>query len=151
MQEVFGNLWSFPGIKCVTTNGSIRSDGNAVMGRGCALQAKSLFPALPAMLAAHIKIHGNVVGFFPQCNIFSFPVKHRWTEKADLALIEASAKQLVTAAEDFTPTKYIYLPRPGCGNGQLSWEEVRPVIEPILASDRFYIVNYARITQWVKT
>jgi hypothetical protein len=38
----------------------------------------------------------------------------------------------------------IYLPRPGCGNGRLNWEDVKKILSPILKSDRFHIVTYSR-------
>ena len=38
----------------------------------------------------------------------------------------------------------VYLPRPGCGNGRLKWEDVKKLLSPILKSDQFYIVTYSR-------
>lgn len=37
----------------------------------------------------------------------------------------------------------VAIPRPGCGSGGLQWATVRPVIEPILESDRYVIVDRA--------
>jgi hypothetical protein len=71
----------------------------------------------------------------------TFPVKHHWREKADLDLIERSARQLVELADRFGYQRLL-IPRPGCGNGQLSYEEVRPVLKGILTGDRFVIVSY---------
>ena len=34
----------------------------------------------------------------------------------------------------------VYMARPGCGNGQLKWEDVKPLIAPIL-DDRFIVVE----------
>lgn len=31
--------------------------------------------------------------------------------------------------------------RPGCGNGWLDWEEVKHLIEPVLSTDRYLIVD----------
>ena len=40
MNEVNGNLWdSNADIIVITTNGAVRKDGAAIMGRGVALQA----------------------------------------------------------------------------------------------------------------
>ena len=145
MREVFGNLWQFAGgMKCITTNGSVRADGNAVMGRGCANEARLMFHGLAQKLGTRLRNSGNHVYYFPDIPLYTFPVKVDWNRPAVLTLIEQSAYELVEQTEDFTPTSYIYLPRPGCGNGTLMWEDVRPVIEPILTGDRFRIVDYAR-------
>jgi len=35
----------------------------------------------------------------------------------------------------------VVLPRPGCGNGQLDWSDVHPVIAPILP-DSVHVITY---------
>lgn len=71
-------------------------------------------------------------------------MKHNWWEKADTSLIEQSTLQL----KDFFDTIIggyptpIYLVRPGCGNGQLDWKDVKPILEKYL-DDRFTIVERA--------
>lgn len=140
MIEIQGDLWSnfvdAPGItrriivRCITTNGTIKQNGEAVMGRGCAREAMVRYPGLPKMLAIHLMANGNMIGGpfrMPDGNmLLTFPVKHHWHEKADPALISASAKELLHLAA-LPDTVYI-LPRPGCGNGHLSWDAVRPLI-----------------------
>jgi len=143
MFEIRGNLWQQPGAKCITTNGNVNRRGEAVMGRGCALQAKQRYPKLAQEFAARILAEGNHVYYFPAYQLYTFPVKHNWHDKADLKLIERSAHELVAAADQYTPGAVTVLPRPGCGNGQLSWSDVYPVIEPILTGDRFVIVDLA--------
>jgi len=41
MREVTGNLWTYrpAGIRVITTNGTIKASGEAVMGKGCAREA----------------------------------------------------------------------------------------------------------------
>jgi hypothetical protein len=46
---------------CLTTNGSVRQDGAAVMGRGVALMAKRLWYGLDRLLGKRLKKQGNVV------------------------------------------------------------------------------------------
>lgn len=66
-----------------------------------------------------------------QCDIVSFPVKWRWDEKADLELIRVSAALLrdLVARRGW---RKVLLGRPGCSNGRLNWDDVRPVIAPLL-------------------
>lgn len=144
MIEVYGNLWDFPGIKCITTNGTINRFGEAVMGRGCALEAKKKYPLLAKELAESIRQDGNNVHVFSKYPLITFPVKHHWSDKADIELIKRSAIQLLGfSIMSDNPNEDIYLPRPGCGNGHLQWEDVKLVIKPILISDQFKIVTFA--------
>lgn len=148
MTEVTGDLWTFPAnIRVITTNGFVKKNGEAVMGRGCALQATKKFPGIAFTLGYKLKSSGNRVhvlktGSFenPSEVLVSFPVKHKWFEKADPALIEKSAKELRSVVSNYKHTVKVVLPRPGCGNGQLKWEDVRLILAPIL-DDRFYVIT----------
>src|SRR5262245_10865559 len=117
----------------ITTNGTVRQDGACVMGRGCAAEAAKRFPGLAKTLGAFIRVYGNVPwwgkgGIGIGGDLFSFPVKHNWYEKADLGLIKKSALRLAFWAAN-NPREILILPRPGCGNGKLTWDQVKPVIE----------------------
>lgn len=135
-------------ILCVTTNGTVKKNGAAVMGRGYALEAKNKILGIDEQLGKKIKESGNKVNFlqcYPeglgQVCIYAFPVKHNWWEDADLKLIEKSCLELKEIKIDNLLPK-VLLPRPGCGNGKLDWEtQVRPLVESILDEDRFIIVN----------
>lgn len=66
--EQQANLWSFGHVAdatCITTNGYVRRDGAAVMGRGCALEAARFWPGLPQELGRLIQQNGNVVQEVP--------------------------------------------------------------------------------------
>ena len=145
MREAFGNLWDLAKGKVLvlTTNGTIRKDGACVMGRGIAKEAKMKFPRLPYKLGSLIKASGNNVydlGTFSGYRIISFPVKHNWWEQANIELIKRSARQLVKMADAFG-WQEVYLPRPGCGNGRLRWEDVRSVLASVL-DDRFIVCTW---------
>lgn len=131
MREAKADIWSFflkeGYVVLVTTNGSLRKDGACVMGRGTALQALTMFPLVQFELGALIKERGNVVHQL-SCGLMTFPVKHRFWEKAEVSLINRSARQLEEIALR-NPQKTFVLPRPGCGWGQLTWEQVRPYID----------------------
>jgi hypothetical protein len=146
MLEVKGNLWDYhnPYPVVITTNGNVKLSG-AVMGKGIAFEAKNRFPGLPKMLAQHIKMSGNVVKYFPEFNLFTFPTKNNWWEKSDLELITESCDRLLymmnfLGNRDTWTFEKVYMVRPGCNNGQLSWEIVKPVLEHYF-DDRFIIVN----------
>jgi len=157
---------------CITTNGYVNKKGLAVLGRGVAYQAASRVKELPELLAEQLKRHGNVVNVLmehPAQHLISFPVKPvnviltpsrpemliksmRGKFKngdivpgcfamARLSLVERSARQLAELA-DKQGYNNIVLPRPGCGNGELAWEDVKPLLQSYL-DDRFYICTYA--------
>ena len=170
MIEVVGDLWEFPAdVRVITTNGTVRKNGEAVMGRGCALEAKQRWPTMPRALGRMIEQHGNhvhrllrrvvVIGekenHLDGFELYSFPVKHHWMQKADISLIRRSAEELLCAVE--TGPLTVVLPHPGCGNGGLHWcscaaypeEEgerepcggVYHVLAPIL-DDRFHVISF---------
>lgn len=146
MFEVKGNLWTLPAdVICITTNGFVKKNGEAVMGRGCALEATQHMPDIQKILAQKIKLDGNHVHYLRRWNnkrILSFPVKHNWYEKADIELIERSCQELVEWADPYPyPVDFIAVPRPGCGNGQLEWKDVKPICEKYF-DDRFGVVTF---------
>lgn len=125
MKEAFGNLWDYPADwRVITTNGFVKNNGQAVMGRGCAKEAATKYVTLPVELGSLLKRHGNHLFVLMQYKLITFPVKHNWWEKADLKLISQSAAELFEL--NFNN---VVMPRAGCGNGQLSWEEVKPILE----------------------
>lgn len=147
MQEVTGNLWDYPAdARVITTNGYVKSNGECVMGRGCAKEATERFLGIAKRLGGFIKQHGNHVFMLkvgPPA-LVNFPVKHKWDQPADISLIERSAHELVAWADAMRDhgVNKVVLPRPGCGNGRLNWErDVKPVLEKIL-DDRFKVITF---------
>jgi hypothetical protein len=127
--EKVGNFWKENyDYYIVTVNGTVKRDGSAVMGRGVAREAAQLYPQLPYQLGQMIKTHGSKLFIFAgfKQRIMTFPVKYEWFQKADLELIKRSTEEL---KEELRPHLTFALPRPGCGNGQLSWEVVKPIVE----------------------
>ena len=175
MKEIRGNLFAQEADAiCITTNGFVKANGKAVMGRGCAHEATKRWEDIDTALGRHLNTRGNIVGLLVTSlakpnplYVMSFPVKPKsaacapdhsnvvkhmrrqfkpgdsvpgWACVADPDLIINSAKQLVTIAER-TGWTDIIIPRPGCGAGELSWEEIRPLLEPILDA-RFSIITF---------
>lgn len=144
MKIVMCDIWSFHGegrYIAVTTNGSVRRDGCAVMGRGLAFQAARRFPYLARLLGERLRLSGNNVYIFESERIITFPVKHEWHMKADLELISKSARQLAELIKIHPEIAPVYMTKPGCGNGRRTWDEVRPIIEPVLA-DKVVITDF---------
>lgn len=145
MLEVRGNVWevySSYDAFCITTNGVVKRDGGCVMGRGIAREAKERFPGIDLVLGRSIKLNGNRVvalGKVQGKYLCSFPVKHKWNECADLKLIELSVTQLIALADKYKWER-VLLPRPGVGNGKLSWELVKPIVERL--DDRFSLITF---------
>ena len=149
MKEEFADFWDLlndADAGCITTNGSLvrltQGRFRGVMGRGIAHQAKQRYPDLEARLGAHIGEYGNHVGLF-HAKLVAFPVKHTWEKKADLDLIERSAGELVVLARQ-RKWQRVLLPRPGCGNGGLKWENVKPLLAELLP-DTVVIVEYPTV------
>lgn len=149
MRELTGDLWQLAlDLKAdavvITTNGFVKKDGTAVMGRGVAREAAERYPDLPKRLGKYLTAYGNKRFIFHEDDIIviTFPVKHNWWERADPKLIEESALALWTSVEHVhTEIKCVVLPRPGCGNGGLDWADVRPILETWLKDDRFVVVH----------
>ncbi|WP_298270990.1 ADP-ribose-binding protein [Geobacter sp.] len=142
MKEITGNIWDYLGkaVICVTTNGHMTRKGEAVLGRGCARQARERFPDLPARLGALLSEGGNHVHVIGD-GLVSFPVEESPWANPDLRLIRRSAEEL-RASADRGGWTLVIVPRPGCGGGGLSWEEVRPLLADLF-DDRFIVISAA--------
>lgn len=169
MKEITGDLFHVDAdCICITTNGFVKSNGEAVMGRGCAKQAANYIPSLPKILGKLIQTEGNIPNILITkhgVTLCSFPVKPKtaiftgnnavkhmknrfnegdvipgWACIADVNLIVESAKQIVNLANE-NNWKNIVIPRPGCGAGELSWKNIKLVLEPLL-DDRFSIITF---------
>lgn len=147
MKESIGNLWDYHEAGnwvVISTNGTVKNNGEAVMGRGCALEAKMKFPNLPSELGKALVNEGNHVFLFPQYKLITFPVKQNWWEWAEPKLIGRSCTELVyqvnylSRIENKRPE--VYCPRFGCGNGGLKWEDVSKLVGNLLA-DNFIILT----------
>jgi len=168
MNELRMDFWDAVGHwRCIPTNGNVNKAGRATMGAGLAKQATKRFPGIDLLLGKAIRINGNIVQAIAQydqkpgiialangapkmCGLVAFPVKHHWSEAADLSLIESSCKQLLDMANSMQDKMMgcrIILPRVGCGNGGRDWiTEVKPILE-MYFDERFWIVDHQTGTE----
>ncbi|SEA72666.1 hypothetical protein SAMN05660420_02985 [Desulfuromusa kysingii] len=140
-QLLRGDLWehhSNGAVVAITTGGLLLKDGRCSMPRGCARQAADRFPTLPYTLASQIRNFGMHVFDLGQ-RIVSFPVEDSPFENPSLQIIERSCRELVELVE-FKQWPRIIVPRPGCGHGGLTWNEVKPILERYFDA-RFYIIQ----------
>lgn len=153
-REQYGDLFKVrTDAICITTNGFVKKSGHAVMGRGVAKQATTIWPWMSEVLGKKIDLFGNItqvvakVDILPHLDdglrvrskiyVVSLPVKHAWFEGADPKLITLSIQQLISLRNTFG-WRQVTLPRPGCGNGGLDWKEVRPLLTGL--DDRYVVV-----------
>lgn len=133
-------------VICVTTNAEIKRNGEAVMGRGCAEFVRDNFKGVPVKLAKYLKAHGNRV-FNLGTQVYqgrtfvlvSFPTKHGWRSPSNKDLIRKSAQELLDLCNKFNVTGKVYIPAPGCSNGQLKWSEVKPLLS--MLDERFVVYS----------
>jgi hypothetical protein len=147
MREEKVNIWDMHKNNkwiCITTNSYVKLNGELVMGRGCAKEARDRFPDIAKRLGT-VYYQTRFEKFPPviilkDLRIIAFPTKCFFKHPAKLDIIENSCKQLMYNIEA-RGIKEVYLPRPGCGYGALSWEkEVKPLIATFL-DDRVIVVT----------
>ena len=127
------SAWEASDLFLITTNASLKPNGALVMGRGIARQARDRFPGLDLALGKAIGTPGRRYGLlvsprWPKAKLGLFQVKLRYWETADPELIRLSTEMLLAWLEEH-PGVRVDLNFPGIGNGKLSIEVVRPVID----------------------
>src|SRR6185369_4326034 len=104
-----------------------------VMGKGLAHAFKerepSMFAAYKRICDEHRLEPGKLWLWRGSANWgLNFPTKVHWRNPSKLEWIEAGLEKFVAAYEAQGITE-VSFPKLGCGNGNLDWEEVRPVME----------------------
>lgn len=128
-----GNLFDSPAQ--VLTN-AVNTVG--VMGKGIALEFKQRFPKMFEDYASRCK-NGKVSLGQPylweddSSQVLNFPTKGDWRSQSQLEDIEAGLKYLSENYQELGIAS-IALPALGCGQGGLSWNDVKPLIERYLGA-----------------
>lgn len=174
MIEIKGDLFDMShgaDAICITTNGFVKTNGENVMGKGCAKTVADNIPSMPATLGSLIKENGNVAQVLTELHgvhLVSFPVKPEsifclgYNDDSIVAHMRgkfskgdmvpgwaATAKIYMISMSckqliklaDEYGWKKVVIPRPGCGAGELDWSTVKHWIEPML-DDRFHIITW---------
>jgi hypothetical protein len=139
MFEIRGSFWDnkFNDWYRVITINNVVTNNKLVMGKGIAKGCKERYPGVNTIFASIIKNRGYKV-FVAPGKLIGFPTKYHWKEDSDLTLIEKSARELQELKERIEGN--VLMPKVGCGNGGLAWEDVKPIIEPYL-NERIYVIE----------
>ena len=136
MQEKTCNLWSESAeFRCIPTTAALSEEGEAVLESAVAKQAAKNFSGLALDLGRLIASRGN------HCHVIlaglvSFPIQQYQWSGPNLQIIERSARELVGIVGDAKTL----LPRPGCGPGELPWEEVAKVLASL--PDNIFVIQH---------
>lgn len=130
---VKGDMWTAFGrtdLFLFTSNPVVNKRGQAVMGRGIALQVARRFPEAQLLFGSLLSNtnlpHTGVLGKFDDQLLGWFRVKDHFAQDAKPSIIQKSAN-LLSIVAPFYPR--IDLNFPGIGNGKLSRDEVLPLLE----------------------
>lgn len=144
--DFFAHMKDYDGL-CFTSNNIVKPNGELVMGAGIAKQFRDRWPDLPGKFGKKVKIFNRPFAILHELSngdikwIINFPTKHHYSEDSNIHLIMSSAHNLVRLMDKESINK-VLLTRPGCGRGNLSWEnQVKPVISEIFKDDRVTIIS----------
>lgn len=134
IKYVRGDLLKSPAQVLVNTVNTV-----GVMGAGIALQFKEQYPEMfqkyQLLCKKKLLDIGKLYLWKPtntsSKEILLFPTKKHWLNLSELNWIEAGLQKFVENYERLN-IKSIAFPKLGCGNGGLSWHNVKPSMEKYL-------------------
>jgi O-acetyl-ADP-ribose deacetylase (regulator of RNase III) len=139
---VSGNLFEAPVQTLVNTVNTV-----GVMGKGIALTFKEIFPEMFREYRALCEQGQLRVGSLhlwrgPGRYVLNFPTKEHWRNPSKVEYLEAGLKAFVKMYES-AGIYSIAFPPLGCGNGELDFGVVRPLMEHYLAPLPITVLLYA--------
>ena len=131
IEYIQGNIFDSPAQVIVNTVNTV-----GVMGKGLALSFKQRYPDMFKKYRVMCEKHQLTVGKLMLCYepdhwILLFPTKENWRNPSKLEYLEKGLIKFVNTYADKNITS-IAFPKLGCGNGELSWDDVRPLMEKYL-------------------
>lgn len=110
-----------------------------VMGKGLAAEFKRRYPAMFEVYRCTCEVEwvrpGQLHIWYTEARdltIVNFPTKRDWRDKSRLGDIEVGLQALRLYLEDRKDGLVVAVPALGCGEGGLSWSDVRPQLEKYL-------------------
>lgn len=140
-----GDLLSSPAQVQVNTVNVV-----GVMGKGIALQFKNKYPEMfksyRQICEKHLFDVGNLYLWKSSKKwVLLFPTKKHWRNPSKIEYIESGLKKFVENY-DRLGIESIAFPKLGCGNGNLDWNIVKPImkkyLKPLPINIYIYIDNY---------
>lgn len=131
IEYVEGNIFDSPAQTIVNTVNTV-----GVMGKGLALAFKERYPEMFKAYRTMCEKHKLMTGKLMICTapdhlILLFPTKENWRNPSKLEYIESGLRKFVNTYADHNITS-IAFPKLGCGNGELNWTDVKPIMEQYL-------------------
>lgn len=150
MQLVQSNIWDYASklsFICITTNSILNKNGELVMGKGNAQQAKVLAPNLPKDFGDQIKakgLDGKYYGLLVSENkkFIAFQTKLHWRDNSPIEVVEESCDKLNRLARRY-PDETFGLPFPGINNGRLHPKDVYPFLQKL--PDNVYVYHLDKL------
>ena len=134
MVEKTCNLWlESAEYRCILTSGALNA-GEAVLETRSAREAAAKFSGLAGDLGRFITLRGNHTHLV-RPGLCSFPIKQYQWSGPTLQIIERSVHELC----ELVGTAKTLLPRPGCAEGELKWEDVAKALA--FLPDNIIVVN----------
>jgi O-acetyl-ADP-ribose deacetylase (regulator of RNase III) len=108
-----------------------------VMGKGIAKAFKERYPEMFELYAEHCRRGEMRVGSLmlwrgPEKWVLNFPTKTTWKLPSKLEYVEAGLQRFVEVFDSLGIESASFPPL-GCGNGNLDWQQVRPLMEHYLS------------------
>lgn len=131
IEYIEGDIFESPAQVIVNTVNTV-----GVMGKGMALSFKQRYPQMferyKNACEKHLLAIGKLMLFYEADHwLLMFPTKENWRNPSKLEYIEKGLIKFVSTYADKSITSVAF-PKLGCGNGELNWSDVKPLMERYL-------------------
>ena len=132
LKYIEGDIFNSPAQVIVNTVNTV-----GVMGKGIALEFKKRYPDMFSSYRTVCEKKKLVIGklllwYAPDHWILMFPTKEHWRNPSKIEYIEKGLMAFVRKYADYNISS-IAFPKLGCGNGELDWNMVQPLMEKYLS------------------
>ena len=131
IEYIEGNIFDSPAQVIVNPVNTV-----GVMGKGIALSFKQRYPEMfqryKVICEKHQLTIGKLMLFYEADHwLLLFPTKENWRNPSKLEYIEKGLMKFVSTYAE-KGINSIAFPCLGCGNGELNWNDVKPLMEKYL-------------------